>query len=41
MVVEPPDAAEWSREQMRTLSHPSGTEFDRDGETLVVELERP
>lgn len=30
------EAARWSRERMRTLSAAFGTEFDRDGETLVV-----
>ncbi len=34
-----PGAAEWSRERMRELSEPFGTEFDRDGDALVLALE--
>ncbi|SDR39273.1 CapA family protein [Natronobacterium texcoconense] len=34
------DAAEWSRERMRELSEPFGTEFNREKETLVLSLER-
>ncbi|QFU82481.1 CapA family protein [Natronorubrum aibiense] len=34
-----PGAAEWSRERMQNLSEPFGTEFDRDGEALVLALE--
>ncbi|ELY68490.1 Capsule synthesis protein, CapA [Natrinema versiforme JCM 10478] len=34
-----PQAAAWSRERMRTLSAPFGTEFDRDGDALVLSLE--
>jgi poly-gamma-glutamate capsule biosynthesis protein CapA/YwtB (metallophosphatase superfamily) len=30
-------AAEWSRERMRELSEPFGTEFERDGSHLVLE----
>ncbi|WP_049920243.1 CapA family protein [Halobiforma nitratireducens] len=33
------DAAEWSRQRMRELSAPLGTQFDREGETLVIDLE--
>ncbi|RKD95905.1 CapA family protein [Halopiger aswanensis] len=33
------DAASWSRERMRELSEPFGSEFERDGETLVLSLE--
>ncbi len=32
------EAAAWSRDRMRELSEPFGTEFDRDGETLVLPL---
>ncbi|MDF9744838.1 CapA family protein [Natrinema salsiterrestre] len=35
-----PDAAAWSRERMRELSEPFGTEFDRDGDALVLPLEQ-
>ena len=31
--------AEWSRKRMRNLSEPFGTEFDRDGDALVLSLE--
>lgn len=31
-------AAEWSRERMRELSAPYGTEFERDGEALILSL---
>ncbi|WP_254766925.1 CapA family protein [Salinilacihabitans rarus] len=31
-----PEAARWSRERMRELSEPFGTEFERDGEELVL-----
>ena len=31
--------AEWSRTRMRNLSAPFGTEFDRDGDALVLSLE--
>ena len=34
-----PDAAEWSRRRMRELSEPFGTDFERDGEALVLPLE--
>ncbi|WP_226004412.1 CapA family protein [Natrinema salinisoli] len=34
------DAAAWSRDRMRELSEPFGTEFDRDGDALVLSLER-
>ncbi|WP_226480870.1 CapA family protein [Natrinema amylolyticum] len=34
-----PEAAAWSRERMRELSAPFGTEFDRDGDALVLSLE--
>ncbi|MDS0476585.1 CapA family protein [Natrinema sp. 1APR25-10V2] len=34
-----PGAAAWSRDRMRELSEPFGTEFDRDGETLVLPLD--
>ncbi|QCS41265.1 CapA family protein [Natrinema versiforme] len=34
-----PEAAAWSRERMRALSAPFGTEFDRDGDGLVLSLE--
>ena len=34
-----PDAAAWARSRMRSLSKPFGTEFERDGETLVCSLE--
>ncbi|ELY80271.1 CapA family protein [Natrinema gari] len=34
-----PEAAAWARERMRTLSAPFGTEFDRDGDALVLPLE--
>ncbi|MFB1065932.1 CapA family protein [Natrinema sp. H-ect4] len=34
-----PAAAAWSRERMRELSKPFGTEFDRDGDGLVLSLE--
>lgn len=34
-----PDAAEWSRDRMRALSAPFGTDFDRDGEALVLSLD--
>ncbi|AEH38083.1 CapA family protein [Halopiger xanaduensis] len=34
-----PDAAARSRERMRELSEPFGTEFGRDGEALVLSLE--
>ncbi|ELY83163.1 CapA family protein [Natrinema altunense] len=34
-----PAAAAWVRERMRTLSAPFGTEFDRDGDALVLPLE--
>ncbi|QLK27627.1 CapA family protein [Natrinema zhouii] len=33
------EAAAWSRERMRELSEPFGTEFDRDGDGLVLSLE--
>ncbi|MFD1563317.1 CapA family protein [Haloarchaeobius amylolyticus] len=33
------EAAEWARERMRNLSAPFGTEFDRDGDALVLSLE--
>ncbi|MFC4549547.1 MULTISPECIES: CapA family protein [Halorussus] len=32
-----PSTAEWSRRRMRALSAPFGTEFERDGEVLVVQ----
>jgi poly-gamma-glutamate capsule biosynthesis protein CapA/YwtB (metallophosphatase superfamily) len=35
-----PDAAEWARDRMRALSSPFGTAFERDGDALVVQLER-
>jgi poly-gamma-glutamate synthesis protein (capsule biosynthesis protein) len=35
-----PDAAAWSRERMRHRSEPFGTEFERDGDALVLSLER-
>ncbi|WP_339105686.1 CapA family protein [Haloterrigena salinisoli] len=34
-----PAAAEWARDRMRELSAPLGTEFERDGEALVLSLE--
>ncbi|WP_049922221.1 CapA family protein [Halopiger djelfimassiliensis] len=34
-----PDAAAWSRERMRELSAPLGTEFDHAGDSLVLSLE--
>ncbi|WP_226039457.1 CapA family protein [Natrinema sp. DC36] len=34
-----PEAATWSRERIRELSEPFGTEFDRDGDGLVLSLE--
>ncbi|MBZ6495718.1 CapA family protein [Natrinema longum] len=34
-----PDAAAWSRDRMRELSTPFGTEFDRHGDGLVLSLE--
>ncbi|MDQ2051095.1 CapA family protein [Natronolimnohabitans sp. A-GB9] len=34
-----PEAARWSRDRMRELSDPFGTDFDRDGEALVIDLE--
>ena len=33
-----PRAARWSRERMRELSAPYGTDFDRDGRALVLEV---
>ncbi|MFC6719398.1 CapA family protein [Natrialbaceae archaeon GCM10025810] len=33
-----PEAAEWSRERVRELSGEFGTEFEREGEELVVDL---
>lgn len=33
------DAAEWSRDRMRALSAPYGTEFERDGDSLVLPFE--
>lgn len=35
-----PEAAEWSRERMRSLSAAFDTSFDRDGEALVLSLEQ-
>ncbi|MFA9417165.1 CapA family protein [Natrinema sp. HArc-T2] len=34
-----PEAAEWARKRMRNLSSSFGTEFDRDGDALVLSLE--
>ncbi|TYL38376.1 poly-gamma-glutamate biosynthesis protein [Natronococcus pandeyae] len=34
-----PDAAEWSRDRMRELSAAFGTEFDREGDALVLSLD--
>jgi len=33
-----PEVAAWSRERMRELSTPFGTEFDREGESLTCDL---
>ncbi|QCC59219.1 CapA family protein [Natrinema thermotolerans] len=34
-----PDAAAWARDRMRELSAPFGTEFEREGDGLVLSLE--
>lgn len=34
----PGEAAAWSRERMRELSAPFGTDFDRDGDALFIDL---
>ncbi len=34
-----PGAAAWARDRMRELSDPFGTEFDREGDALVLSLE--
>ncbi|WP_435552917.1 CapA family protein [Natrinema sp. CGMCC1.2065] len=35
-----PDAAAWARDRIRELSDPFGTEFEREGDGLVLSLER-
>jgi poly-gamma-glutamate synthesis protein (capsule biosynthesis protein) len=33
-----PEAASWARKRLRELSEPFGTEFERDGDALVVSV---